>query len=98
MGSRGEPNAPLPDLPPAKGSSKCKNGPSFNARAQYARIVGVDLVAVLGLSAANVQTIIAEIGTDMSRFPTVKHFCAWLGLASRNAISGARCCGRRPPR
>jgi transposase len=90
MESRGEPNAKLPDLPPAKGSTKCKNGPSFNARAQYARIVGVDLVAVLGLSAGNVQTIIAEIGTDMSHFPTVKHFCAWLGLAPRNAISGGK--------
>jgi hypothetical protein len=47
-------------------------------------------VAVLGLSASNVQTIIAEIGTDMSCFPTVKHFYAWLGLAPRNAISGGR--------
>jgi transposase len=26
----------------------------------------------------------------MSCFPTVKHFCAWLGLAPRNAISGGK--------
>ena len=52
--------------------------------------VGVDLVAVLGLSAGDVQTIITEVGTDMSRFPTSKHFCAWLGLAPRNAISGSK--------
>lgn len=90
MESRGAPDAPLPDLPPAKRDSHSKNGPSFNARAHYARILGVDLVAVMGLSATNVQTIIAEIGTDMSRFPTVKHFCAWLGLAPRTAISGGR--------
>jgi transposase len=93
MESRGEPDAPLPDLPPAKPGSKSKNEPNFNVRAQLARIVGVDLVAVMGLSAASVQTIITEIGTDMTRFPTVKHFCAWLGLAPRNDISGARCCG-----
>jgi transposase len=37
-----------------------------------------------------VQTIISEIGTDMSRVPTVKHFCAWLGLAPRNDISGGK--------
>jgi transposase len=90
MESRGTPDAPLPDLPPAKADSKSKNAPQFNARAQYARIVGVDLVAVMGLSASSVQTIITEIGTDMSRFPTAKHFCAWLGLVPRNDISGGK--------
>jgi transposase len=88
--SRGEPDAPLPELPPAKADSRSKNAPTFNARAQYARIIGVDLVAVMGLSASSVQTIISEIGTDMSRFPTVKHFCAWLGLVPRNDISGGK--------
>jgi transposase len=90
MESRGEPHAPRPDLPPAKGTTKSKNQPNFTARAQDARLLGVDLVAVLGLSASHVQTIIAEIGTDMTRFPTVKHFGAWLGLAPRNAISGGK--------
>jgi transposase len=86
----GEKDAALPDLPRAKPGSKSKNEPSFNVRAQMARIVGVDLVAVMGLSASSVQTIISEIGTDMSKFPTVKHFCSWLGLAPRNDISGGK--------
>jgi transposase len=86
----GDPQAPLPDLPPAKRDSHSKNAPAFNARAHYARLLGVDLVAVMGLSASSVQTIISEIGTDMSRFPTVKHFGAWLGLAPRNDISGGK--------
>jgi transposase len=63
---------------------------TFNARAQLARVIGVDLVAVMGLSAITVQTIISEIGTDMERFPTVKHFCSWLGLAPHNDISGGK--------
>src|SRR6266545_8026616 len=88
--SRGQPNAALPDLPPAKPGSKSKNEPNFNVRAQMARILGVDLVAVMRLSASSVQTIISEIGTDMSKFPTVKHFCSWVGLAPRNDISGGR--------
>jgi len=90
MESRWEKDAPLPDLPPAKGESKSKNAMSFNARAQIARVIGVDLVAVMGLSAITVQTIISEIGTDMERFPTVKHFCSWLGLAPHNDISGGK--------
>jgi transposase len=88
--SRGEPNAPLPNLPPAKPGSRSKNEPSFNVRAQLARIVGVDLVGVMGLSASSAQTIITEVGTDMTRFPTVKHFCSWLGLAPHNDISGGK--------
>jgi len=88
--SRWEPNAPLPDLPPAKPDSKSKNALTFNARAQIARVIGVDLVAVMGLSAITVQTLLSEIGTDMERFPTVKHFCSWLGLAPHNDISGGK--------
>src|SRR5215216_1204356 len=90
MESRHEKDAPLPDLPKAKPGSRSKNEPNFNVRAQLARIVGVDLVGVMGLSASSAQTIITEIGTDMTRFPTVKHFCSWLGLAPHNDISGGR--------
>jgi transposase len=90
MESRHTPEAPLPDLPAAKKKSKTKNAPAATTRAQYARIVGVDLVAVMGLSASGIQTILSEIGTDMRRWPTVKHFCAWLGLAPRNDISGGK--------
>src|SRR5512144_577691 len=59
MESRGEQDAPLPDLPPRKPGSKSKNEPSFNVRAQLARIIGVDLVGVMGLSASSAQTIIS---------------------------------------
>ena len=93
MESRATPNAPLPDLPPRKDGSRtkrAKNTPLPETCAQFARVVGVDLVAVMGLAASSVQTIITEIGTDMSRFPTVKHFCSWLGLAPRNDISGGK--------
>ncbi|MGZ8899684.1 MAG: IS110 family RNA-guided transposase [Limisphaerales bacterium] len=37
-----------------------------------------------------VMQIIAETGTDMSRWPTVKHFTAWLGLAPSSRQSGKR--------
>jgi transposase len=93
MESRGTPHAPLPDLPPRKDGSRtkrAKNTPAPATRAQFARLVGVDLVAVMGFAASSVQTIITEIGTDMSRFPTVKHFCSWLGLAPHNDISGGK--------
>jgi transposase len=61
----------------------------FNARAHLKRVVGIDLTKVTGLSSSLVLTIISEIGTDM-KWPTVKHFAAWLGLAPRNDISGGK--------
>jgi transposase len=36
------------------------------------------------------QTVIMEVGTDMSKFPSEKHFCSWLGLAPKHEISGAK--------
>jgi transposase len=83
----GEPS--LPELPHKKRTSS-RNGLNFNARAEFIRIVGVDLVAVMGLAEASVQTILSEIGTDMSRFPSSKHFCSWLGLAPHNDISAGK--------
>jgi hypothetical protein len=37
-----------------------------------------------------VLTIVSEVGTDMTKWPTVKHFASWLGLAPRNDISGGK--------
>jgi len=80
--------AVMPDLPPIKPNSRCKNQPAGHVRQAVFRIVGVDLTAVDGLNEGAVQIILSEIGTDMSAWPTVKHFASWLGLAPHNDISG----------
>ncbi len=78
-------------LPTHKPHSHSKNAPAEGAvRAHLKRITGVDLVAVDGLSASLAQIIVSEIGTEMSRFPTEKDFCSWLGLAPHNDISGGK--------
>jgi transposase len=82
--------ADLPLLPKAKPGSRSKNQPAYHARAELFRITGVDLVAVEGISASLAQTIISEVGTEMSRFPTEKHFCSWLGLTPHHEISGGK--------
>ncbi len=85
------PSDDLPPLDPSdKRNSKSKNGPKYDARSLLYRWAGVDLVAIPGLNATTVQTILAEIGTDLSAFPTDKHFCSWLGLAPHNDISGGK--------
>jgi transposase len=82
--------AQLPKLPKAKPGSRSKNEPTYHARAELYRITGVDLVAIKGISASLAQTIISEVGTDMTRFPTEKHFCSWLGLVPHHEISGGK--------
>jgi hypothetical protein len=86
----GKPVTELPVLD-HKSHSHSKNLPQgIQMRTHLLRITGVDLLAVPGISASLAQTIVAEIGSDMSRFPTVKHFGSWLGLAPHNDISGGR--------
>jgi len=81
----------LPPLPPnPKPGSHSKNGPDYDARALIYRKVGVDLFAIPGMNAVLVQTILSEVGMDMSRWPTAKQFCSWLGLAPHNGISGGK--------
>jgi transposase len=73
-----------------KKNSKSKNQPTYNVRAHLLRIVGVDLIDIIGVSESIAQTVISEIGTDLSRFPTSKHFCSWLGLAPHHDVSGGK--------
>ncbi|MFN7649193.1 MAG: transposase, partial [Acidobacteriota bacterium] len=42
------------------------------------------------MKAMTVQTLIAEAGLDMSRWPTEYHFVSWIGLAPRNEVSGGK--------
>ena len=80
----------LPDLP-EKRNSHSKNAPqTVQVRKHLKRICGVDLTAVHGVSASLAQTILLEVGTDMTKFPNEKHFCSWLGLAPKNEISGGK--------
>jgi len=79
-----------PDLPRVKPGSKSKNQPRLNVRREIMRLTGVDLVAVEGISASLAQTILSEIGTDMTKWKTEKHFASWLGLAPHNDISGGK--------
>jgi len=76
-------------LPPRqrKGSP---NEPAFDLRTYLYQLTGVDLTRIDGLNVLTVQEILSEIGLDMSEWPTVKHFTAWLGLAPNNQITGGK--------
>jgi transposase len=85
-----EQDPPPPLGPDPKPKTQAKNAPAFDVRACLYRIGGVDLTATEGLEGSSAQTILAEIGTDMSKWPTEKHFASWLGLAPHNDSSGGK--------
>jgi transposase len=88
---RFDPDDPATPLgPDPKVNSHSKNAPSFDVRRQLFQLTGLDLTAVDGLHVSSVQQLLAEIGTDMRKWPTVKHFASWLGLAPHNDITGGR--------
>jgi hypothetical protein len=53
-------------------------------------LTGVDLTQLDAIGPYSALRLLAEIGTDMSRWPTEKHFTSWLTLAPHNNISGGR--------
>jgi len=70
--------------------ARVKHAPAFDARQALANWAGVDLTRIDGLGVSAVMKLLAETGTDLSRFANVKHFCSWLCLCPGTKISGGK--------
>lgn len=79
-------------------SKSNKNNLNFNAEEILKNIVGTDLSEIFGLTTTNAVEIISEVGLDMNKWPTAKHFSAWLNLAPNNKISGGKILSSRIPK
>lgn len=80
---------PLP--PSRKKRRKPKdNEPDFDLRLYLYQMAGVDLTEIDGVNSLTIQVVLSEIGTDMSMWPTVKHFTSWLGLCPHNDKTGGK--------
>ena len=84
---------PVP--PKARRRRRGDNRPVFEAREALYRMAGVDLTVIEGIEESTALVVLSEIGTDMSRWPSAKHFCSWLGLCPNHRISGGRVLSRR---
>lgn len=63
-------------------------------REELYRCSGVDLTAIEGIGVLTAQVVISEIGLDMTRWRTEKHFASWLGLCPDHRISGGKVLSR----
>ena len=81
-------------LPPAKDSvKKCKvmnPAKALSLRNEGYRIFGVDLTTIPGISVLHVQTLVVELGPDLSKFRSPAAFSSWMGLCPDNKISGGK--------
>jgi hypothetical protein len=80
--------------PKKKKKKPAKNAPRFELCSELQRIAGVDLTRIDGIDVMVAQTLISEVGLDMSRWKTEAHFASWLGLCPDNRTSGDKVLGR----
>jgi transposase len=69
---------------------RASNDPAFNLPVELYRISGVDLTDIPGISANTAQTILSEVGPNVSRFRNASAFASWLGLSPEKQISGGK--------
>jgi Transposase IS116/IS110/IS902 family len=88
----------LPQSPKAESKEKraksTKNAPRFDLGSELKRITGVDLTRIDGIDVMVAQTLLSEVGMDMSRWNTEAHFSSWLGLCPDNRMSGDKLLGK----
>jgi transposase len=85
--------AVLPKKPSRRSSRTTE--PTFDARHLLFHWSGQDLTMIEGIDQSTALNVLAEIGIDMSKWPTEKHFVSWLGLCPQHRGSGGRIKNRR---
>jgi transposase len=78
----------LPKKPRVRG--KKPHDPQFDVRAALYYLLGLDLTAIEGIDEIHALTLVSELGTDFSKWPSVKHFTSWLGLCPNFKKTGGK--------
>lgn len=91
------PQEPEPEQPQNKlvkkakpAGRKQKNSPAMDVKEYLKSIHGVDVTEIYGISDISAMELLAETGTDMSKWPTENHFVSWLNLCPNNKISAGK--------
>jgi hypothetical protein len=85
--------APEPGGPRRKRRAPRKpkgNQPAFALQPELQRLLGVDATTIDGIEVMTVQTVLAEVGTDLSPWKSERHWSSWLNLAPKRDVSGGR--------
>jgi len=82
--------APSDPLLKPRHRTRQPNAVDFDVRPMLYQIAGTDLTQIHGIGPYLALRLISECGTDLSRWPTAKHFTSWLCLAPGCKISGGK--------
>ena len=66
------------------------NQPHFDIATELRRISGVDLTTIDGIDVGIAQTILADLGPDLSAWKSEAHFTSWLRLSPQRDLSGGQ--------
>jgi len=80
----------LPGVPKAKRKVSSKHKMPFDLTYYLKEIFGVDVTEVFGIGEISALTILSEVGDDMSKWKTERHFTSWLGVAPNTEKSGGK--------
>jgi len=67
-----------------------KNQFDFDLTPFLSELIGVNLCKLTGIAEVTALEFIAEVGTDMNKWKSFKHFAAWLNLTPNTKISGGK--------
>lgn len=81
---------PSEPLPKPRHKTRQPNALNFDVRTVLYQLVGVDLTQIHGIGPFLALRLVAECGTDLSRWRTCHHFTSWLTLAPGCRISGGK--------
>nr|WP_226930545.1 transposase [Stutzerimonas chloritidismutans] len=81
---------PSKPLPKPRHRTRQPNTLNFDVRTLLYQLVGVDLAQIHGIGPYLALRLVAECGTDLSRWRTAHHFTSWLTLAPGCRISGGK--------
>jgi transposase len=81
---------PVPPHPKAAKEKGLRSGDKQPLRTTLWRLAGADLTRIDGIGVEAARLVLTEVGTNLSAFPTEKHFVSWLRLCPRVAISGGK--------
>ena len=82
----------VPDTPLPKPRHKTRqpNALNFDVRTPLYQLVGSDLTQIHGIGPYLALRLVSECGTDLSRWPSAKHFTSWLTLSPGSKVSGGK--------
>jgi transposase len=83
-------DSPDQPAPTQKKKRASGNSPSFALDKELVRITGVDFTRIEGINVMTAQTILSEVGLDMSKWKSEAHFASWLGLCPNNSVTGGK--------